>query len=169
MTSPPDRTAAPTTARDEGGEAPCMAHLFAEPVDDIRDRDDVERLVRDFYRQAAMDDVLGPVFEAAAIDWGAHIATLTDFWSWQLLGERGYEGNPLRAHAPVHQLVPFTEAHYARWLELFEGTVDALFAGPVAEVAKGRGRKMAVALARLLDGVSAAGDAPGEVVFTTAP
>lgn len=146
-----------------------MAHLFEEPVDDIADRDDVERLVRDFYRQAAMDDVLGPVFEAAAVDWRAHIATLVDFWSWQLLGVRGYEGNPLRAHASVHHVVPFTAAHYARWLDLFESTVDSLFAGPVADLAKARGRKMAAALARLLDGVSAGGNVPGGVMFTTAP
>lgn len=169
MTAGRDAVARPPDACDEGGEAPCMAHLFAEPIDDITDRDDIERLVRDFYRQAAMDDVLGPVFEAAAVNWTAHIATLVDFWSWQLLGERGYEGNPLRAHAPVHQLVPFTDAHYTRWLDLFESTVDSLFSGPVAELAKARGRKMASALARLLDGVSAGGDVPGEVLFTTAP
>jgi hypothetical protein len=42
---------------DEGGEAPCWAHLFEEPTSDITDVDDVERLVVDFYRQAATDDV----------------------------------------------------------------------------------------------------------------
>ncbi len=36
------------------------------------------------------------------MDWPSHIETLTDFWAWQLLGERGYETNPLRAHEPVH-------------------------------------------------------------------
>ncbi len=54
--------------REEGGEAPCWAHLLAAPDSDIADRDDIERFVRDFYRQAAMDDVLGPVFVAAGID-----------------------------------------------------------------------------------------------------
>ena len=34
---------------------------------DLADRADVESLVRDFYRQAAMDDLLGPVFEAATL------------------------------------------------------------------------------------------------------
>lgn len=128
-------------------------------IDDIVDRDDLQRLVVDFYRQAAMDDVLGPVFAAAHVDWPAHIATLTDFWAWQLLGERGYEGNPLRSHEPVHARTPLDKGHYERWLELFCATVDSRFAGPMAELAKARGRKMAAAMARLLAGVSDRGDA----------
>ena len=45
----------------EGGEPPSWNHLF-EDTCDIVDRDDIERLVRNFYRDAAMDDLLGPVF-----------------------------------------------------------------------------------------------------------
>lgn len=119
---------------------------------DLQDRDDIERLVVAFYRYAAMDELLGPVFVAAHVDWPGHIDTLTDFWAWQLLGERGYEGNPLRAHEPVHARTPFSDAHYDRWLDLFVSTIDEHFAGPVAEVAKGRAKKMAAAMRRLLNG-----------------
>jgi hemoglobin len=69
---------------------------------DITTRIDVELLVRSFYRYAAMDELLGPIFRQADVNWDDHIATLTDFWSWQLLGEPGYTGHPLRAHEPVH-------------------------------------------------------------------
>jgi hemoglobin len=124
----------------------------APPTADILDRTDVSSLVRAFYRDAATDTLLGPVFEAAEVDWPAHIHTLTDFWAWQLLGERGYEGNPLRAHEPIHQQMPFSPAHFARWLDLFTATVDASFAGPVADTAKQRAVKMANALQRLLRG-----------------
>lgn len=156
------------SAADEGGEAPCWAHLLDESRSDIVDADDVERLVRDFYRAAAMDDVLGPVFEAAHVNWNAHVATLIDFWSWQLLGEHEYDGNPLRAHEPVHQRTPLTPAHYERWLELFVDTIDELFVGPTAELAKGRGRKMAAAMERLLSGVSAEGATPIEPMWRPA-
>ncbi|MDO8362653.1 MAG: group III truncated hemoglobin [Actinomycetota bacterium] len=132
---------------------------------DLVNRDDIERLVRDFYRQAAMDDLLGPVFAAAEMNWNAHIDTLVAFWEWQLLGRPGYGGQPLRAHEPVHARTPLTHAHYARWVELFCDTVDGLFAGPNAEVAKGRGRKMAAAMERLLAGVSAEGDVPIEPLW----
>lgn len=151
---------------DEGGEAPCWAHLFDEEPPDIVDRLDVERFVRDFYRQAAMDEVLGPVFEAVHVRWDAHIATLIDFWSWQLFGERGYEGNPLRAHAPAHARTPFADVHYERWLELFMSTIDSSFAGPTAELAKARARKMAAAMQRLLSGVAAGGEAPIAVTWS---
>ena len=152
----------------EGGDPPCWSHLLEDVRGDIVDRDDIERLVRDFYRDAAMDDLLGPVFEAAHVNWNAHVATLADFWSWQLLGEVGYEGQPLRAHAPVHARTPLTSSHYERWVELFCHTVDASFEGPRAEVAKGRGRKMAAAMERLLAGISASGAAPIEPMWRRA-
>ena len=120
------------------------------PVTDLSERDDVESLVRAFYRWVAVDDLLGPVFARAAVDWTAHIETLTAFWSWQLLGEPGYDGNPLRAHEAVHAVDPLRPAHFDRWLELFVAAVDDSFAGPVADAAKHRATKMAAALQRML-------------------
>lgn len=147
---------------DLGGDPACWAHLSERH--DLATRADMALLVQTFYRAAAMDDVLGPVFAAAGVDWPEHLATITDFWMWQLLGVRGYEGNPLRAHEPVHRVTPFTEAHFTRWLALFEETVDEHFEGPVADLAKARAAKMAQALARLLRGESSSGDVPIEVL-----
>ncbi|HEX5094454.1 MAG TPA: group III truncated hemoglobin [Acidimicrobiia bacterium] len=134
---------------------------------DLDRRDRIEQFVRDFYRQVAMDDLLGPVFARAHVDWSAHLPKMVDFWSWQLLGEARYERNPLRAHERVHAQDPFTPALYERWLELFDGTVDDGFAGPLADVAKQRARRMAQALRRLLDGTSAPGTEPVEPVAPT--
>ncbi|MEN9644991.1 MAG: hypothetical protein RL238_1660 [Actinomycetota bacterium] len=152
----------------EGGDPPCWSHLFEPERHDIADRADLEQLVRNFYRDALMDDVLGPVFEAANLNWNAHIETLTDFWAWQLLGQPGYDGHPLRAHEPVNARTPLGNAHYERWVELFCATVDAMFEGPIAEVAKGRGRKMAAGMQRLLSGVSAEGTVPIEPIWRRA-
>ncbi len=128
------------------------------PLADLTGRDDVDRLVRAFYREVAQDELLGPIFAGMEVDWPAHIDKLTDFWSWQLFGERGYEGNPLLAHAPVDARFPFATEHYVRWLDLFVLTVDALFAGSVADAATFRAAKMAHALQRLLQGISDRGD-----------
>lgn len=117
---------------------------------DLANRNDIELLVRSFYRYAAMDEVLGPIFAAADVDWPSHIDTLTDFWAWQLLGVHGYAGNPLRAHEHAHSRTPFSEVHYERWLELFSSTVDEYFVGTTAELAKGRAAKMAQAMRRIL-------------------
>ena len=137
---------------------PCAPGCYCNPEPgsggrlDLTQRADIERLVVAFYRDAAMDDYLGPVFEAAKVDWPSHLSKLADFWSWQLLGQRGYEGNPLLAHRPAHACTPFTEAHFDRWLELFEDTIDRLFQGPNATTAKQRASKMASAMQRLLLG-----------------
>jgi hemoglobin len=136
-----------------------------DPRGALANHGDIELLVRNFYREAAMDDVLGPVFVAAHVNWNAHVATLVDFWSWQLLGGSDYEGQPLRAHQSVNARTPLSHEHYERWIELFCDTVDASFRGPTAEVAKGRGRKMAAAMERLLAGVSASGTSPTELTF----
>ena len=158
-----------TSPTDLGGDPPCWSHLLDPPERDLCDGTDVAHLARSFYRRAAADDVLGPVFTAAGVDWPAHIAKLVDFWSWQLLGVRGYEGNPLRAHEPLQAAIPFGDEHYRRWLEIFEDTVDELFLGPTAEVAKTRARKMANALRRLLDGTSGAGESAVEVIRSRPP
>lgn len=136
---------------------------------DIGDRADVELLVRSFYRYAAMDELLGPIFFAAEMDWPFHLAKLTDFWSWQLFGQRGYEGNPLRAHEPANERTPFAPEHYERWLELFCSTVDEYFVGATADLAKRRATKMARALRRLLGGEAGDGADPVAPQWTTAP
>ena len=84
---------------------------------------------------------LGPVFEAARVNWNAHIATLIDFWAWQLLGEPGYDGHPLRAHEPIHARTPFAHSFYERWVDLFCGTVDASFQGRSPRSPKGGGAR----------------------------
>lgn len=148
---------------DFGGDPACWAHLFEERHD-LATRRDVQALVVRFYRAAAMDDLLGPVFAAAHVDWPGHVDTVTDFWMWQLFGVRGYEGNPLRAHEPVDRRTPFTQAHFDRWLALFTETVHEQFEGPKADLAMARAAKMAHALQRLLAGESASGDEPIDVV-----
>jgi hemoglobin len=147
----------------EGGDPACWAHLVDGERVDLATRAEVEHLVRTFYRAAAMDDLLGPIFHAAPVDWPSHIETVTAFWMDQLFGTKSYAGNPLRAHEPVARRMPFRAEHFDRWLALFTETVDELYEGPVAELAKARAAKMAGALRRLLDGTSAAGTAPVEV------
>ncbi len=136
---------------------------------DILSRSDLELLVTNFYRDAAVDEILGPIFAFANVDWPGHIATLTDFWAWQLFGIRGYEGDPLAAHQHVHDARPFTSAHFTRWLELFEENVHLLFSGPTATNAIERARKMAHATSRLLSGVSDSGQAAAQPIWTSPP
>jgi hemoglobin len=117
---------------------------IAPPRHDLRDHADVAELVRRFYRDVAQDDLLGPMFnDVARVDWAEHLPKLTAFWCRSLFGERGYTGNPLRAHREVHEQRAFTDAHFERWLELFFETVDLGWEGPNAEAVKARATNVA--------------------------
>jgi hemoglobin len=115
----------------------------------IEDIDDVELLVRRFYQAVIPDPLLGPIFHDFGVDWGVHIPKLVDFWGGRLLGLPGYEGNPVGAHQPVLDRHPFGAAELERWLELWDETVDELFVGDVAALAKQRARLAAGAISTL--------------------
>ena len=121
------------------------------PIESV---EDVGLLVRRFYQAVIPDPLLGPIFEGMPVDWSVHIPKLVDFWAMRLLDQPGYSGNPVGAHQPVLDRFPFGDAELARWLELWQETVDELFVGDVAELAKERAGMAATAigtLARRLD------------------
>ena len=110
---------------------------------------DVERLVRRFYQAVIPDPQLGPIFHRMDVDWSVHIPKLVDFWCLRLFDQPGYAGNAVGAHQPVLERCSFGDAELARWLELWEETVDELFVGDVAELAKQRAHLAADAITSL--------------------
>jgi hemoglobin len=100
---------------------------------DIQTEADIQTLVDSFYAKVNADPLLAPIFnEVARVNWEHHLPQLYDFWSGLLLGTARYRGRPFPKHLPL----PIDSSHFQRWLALFSGTVDELFAGPVAELAK---------------------------------
>jgi hemoglobin len=88
-------------------------------------RDSVRELVDQFYGKVGEDDLLGPVFYLAlGRDWGPHLEKLTEFWSTIVLGTRSFQGNVYGTHMALADIEP---EHFARWLALFEQTVNELF------------------------------------------
>jgi hemoglobin len=111
---------------------------------DVSSPQEVERLVRQFYGAVAQDDLLGPIFnDVARVDWSEHLPKLTAIWCRALYGIEGYQGNPFAKHRAIHERSPFTEAHFARWLELFEETIDEGWCGERAEAMKELARSVA--------------------------
>lgn len=113
---------------------------------DIESVEDVEVLVRRFYQSVIPDPTLGPIFAGMDVDWSEHIPKLVDFWALRLFGRPGYEGNAAGAHIPVVERIGFGEVEMARWLELWFETLDELFAGEVADLAKERALMAAQAI-----------------------
>ena len=114
----------------------------------IDDRQDISVLVRTFYAKIREDVVLGPIFIANITDWESHLDLLTDFWETQLFLKRKYHGNPVTAHQEVDDKMnhTITSEHFGLWLNLWFETIDELFTGEVAWIAKNRAQKMSTML-----------------------
>jgi hemoglobin len=142
----------------------------ARPVRDLDRRTDIHDLVVRFYREVVFDDLLEPVFgEVAEVDWSVHIPRLIDYWCRVLLGEPGYDGAIVAAHRHVHELDAFRLEHFDRWYSLWVESVDAGWAGPMAERAKGHAARIATSLARRLLGAAwQPPGSPGPLIVTAA-
>jgi hemoglobin len=113
---------------------------------DIEDHEDCERLVRAFYGRALVDPVIGWIFvDVAKLDVEAHVPQIAAFWETILLGARSYSGGAFRPHAALHARVRLRAGHFERWLWLWRTTVDELFAGERAELAKAHAQRVAQA------------------------
>jgi Truncated hemoglobins len=136
---------------DEQGSATVVT--APGPVRDLDDRAQIHDVVVAFYREIVFDDLLEPLFdEVAEVDWAAHIPKLIDFWCQVLLGQPGYDGYFLGAHALVNDLERFRPEHFDRWFALWSASIDARWAGPMADKAKDHAAHMAGVLAHRLMG-----------------
>ena len=114
---------------------------------DIQTRANIRVLVSNFYQQVRQDPLLGPIFNGTIPDaeWDTHLERLTDFWEASLISDKRFIGSPTKAHIQVDQAhgSSISQMHFHRWLELWLGSIDSLYAGPIAERAKAKARQMA--------------------------
>ena len=108
---------------------------------DIASTEDVTHLISTFYTRVRPDPVIGHFF--TELDFETHIPRIVSFWTMILFGDTTYQGNPMAPHMQLDRHTPMEQAHFDRWLLLFDTTVDELFAGVKAEEAKQRARTIA--------------------------
>ena len=124
------------------------------PLHDIETRADCERLVRAFYGRALSDPIIGFIFvDVAQLDLEAHVPRIASFWETILLGARTYGGGAFAPHAALNAKVRLREGHFAQWLHLWCDTVDELFAGERAELAKAHAHRVGKAFLARLQGL----------------
>lgn len=115
-----------------------------QQLTDIDTRADVLVVVTEFYERAFRDELLGPVFvDIAQLDLATHLPQITDFWETILLGAQSYRGGAFFPHAMLHQKVPLTQAHFDRWLAIWDATVHQLHDGPRADAAVAHAQRVA--------------------------
>jgi hemoglobin len=139
-------------------------------VADIETRADCERLVRAFYARAFEDPVIGYLFtDVAKLDLEAHVPRITSFWETILLGAQSYGGGAFRPHAELHMKAPLRRAHFEQWVRLWCETVDELFSGRRAELAKAHARRVATAFHARLQSFERPAAPPGLTVTRHGP
>lgn len=138
---------------------------------DIEDGADCERLVRSFYGRALTDPIIGWIFvDVAKLDLDEHVPVIASFWETILLGSRTYGGGAFAPHVSLHRQVGLKPGHFERWLSLWSATVDELFAGERADLAKAHAQRVARAFQGRLQSFPAPGaSAPGLLVTRHGP
>ena len=110
---------------------------------DIRSRIDIELLMAAFYEKVKNDDTIGYIFnDIAKVNWDHHLPIICDFWETLLLDSNSYSRNAMAVHYTLNRKVPLEEKHFQRWLQLFFETVDDLFAGEIATMAKKKAKSI---------------------------
>jgi hemoglobin len=112
---------------------------------DIKNRTDIEDLVKTFYEKLLHDDDMSPLFVDVTGDHlAAHFDILYDFWESVLFFTGQYKRNAMLKHIELHDKYGLTKAHFTTWLSYFNQTVDDLFEGEKADLAKQRAKSIAV-------------------------
>jgi hemoglobin len=117
---------------------------------DIENIDDIKVLVDAFYAKVNEDDLLSPIFNhIAKVNWEAHLPRMYQFWASLLIDTNEYRGQPFDKHAEhsdhIHAI------HFDRWILLFNQTIDELFEGEKAKLAKTRAQSIGAIFQYKLD------------------
>ena len=99
---------------------------------DIQSKADIELFVNTFYDKLLKNELLAPFFQR--LDFEKHLPQIIHFWSFALLDEPGYATNVTEKHLKMR----IQKEHFDQWLHLFSKTVNELFSGEKAEMAKQR-------------------------------
>ncbi len=111
---------------------------------DISSRQDIEQLIISFYEKVKQDPTIGFIFtEIVKINWQQHIPVIVDFWEGILLDNPVYQRNAMEVHYHLNNQIPLQREHFKTWLTLFNSTVNELFDGRIATLAKTRAKSIA--------------------------
>ncbi len=114
---------------------------------DIKNREDIEKLVNAFYAKIKADAAISYFFnDVAKVNWENHLPKMCDFFENILFSSGNYEGNPMLAHEELHKKSEVKSEHFLHWISLFNATVDELFIGVKAEEIKQRAINIAAAM-----------------------
>jgi hemoglobin len=111
---------------------------------DITSRVDIEKMILQFYEAVKADKTIGFIFtDVVQMNWEKHIPVIVDFWETILLDNPVYTKNAMEVHYDLNKKFPLQKEHFTSWVHLFTTTVDDLFVGKIAALAKTRAKSIA--------------------------
>ena len=114
---------------------------------DIATREDIELLMNLFYERLLSDERISYIFtDVAKLDIKAHIPVIADFWESVLLNKNVYHNNPMKIHIDLNDKTALLKIHFDTWLSHFTESVDELFEGNIALLAKQRATSVATVM-----------------------
>ena len=114
---------------------------------DISSRADIEKMVLQFYEAVKADKTIGFIFtDVVHMNWEKHIPVIVDFWETILLDNPVYTKNAMEVHYDLNKKLPLRKEHFSSWVHLFTTTVDDLFEGKIAALAKTRAKSIAAVM-----------------------
>ena len=114
---------------------------------DILNREDLLKLLTLLYKKLLDDKSISYFFtDIAKIDLPHHLDTLVNFWDSVLFQNDVYRKNAMQPHLILHQKSPLQKHHFQTWLTYFNETVDELFEGEKAFLAKERALSIATVM-----------------------
>ena len=114
---------------------------------DISSRTDLLLMVSNFYKKLLADDSINYLFtDIAKINLEHHLTVLVDFWDSILFQSDTYQKNAMQPHINLHKKSPLQPQHFETWLRYFNETVDELFEGEKAFLAKERALSIATVM-----------------------
>ena len=126
---------------------------------DIATTADIQLLVDTFYEKVKADATIGYIFtEMVTVNWEKHLPVMYKFWENSLFYTGSYEGNPMELHKHLNRIIPLSADYFKQWTLLFTTTVDELFEGKTAALAKQRAVSIATVMQIKILAESAAAD-----------
>lgn len=111
---------------------------------DITSRADIEKFIGSFYEHVKQDKTIGFIFtEVVDMNWEKHIPVIVDFWETILLDNPVYRNNAMEVHFDLNKKIPLQKEHFKSWLLLFGTSIDELFEGKTASLAKTKAKSIA--------------------------
>lgn len=107
---------------------------------DIRNRSDIELMVKAFYTSLLTEESIKPLFFQTDLE--KHFPHMYAFWGFVLLNEDGYKTNVMERHFHL----PLKAEHFDTWLVHFNKILDENFEGETTELARTRAHSIAAML-----------------------